>query len=131
MRFETSFELDGDLIVVEAIAAGPSGKTEVRLVLDTGAVLTTPIPAVAESIGYTSAARIARSVMRTAAAVEHGYIVRLVQISTLGCHVPHVHVDVADLGYGVDGVLGMNFLSDFNFDIRPDERRILVEKIVP
>ncbi|HEX4421404.1 MAG TPA: retropepsin-like aspartic protease [Kofleriaceae bacterium] len=102
-----------------------------RLVLDTGAVLTTLIPTVAESIGYTSAARVARSVMRTAAAVEHGYIVRLVQLSTLGFHVPHVHVDVADLGYGVDGVLGMNFLSDFNFEIRPDERRILVEKIVP
>jgi len=25
----------------------------------------------------------------------------------------------------------MNFLSDFNFEIRPVERRILVEKITP
>jgi predicted aspartyl protease len=131
MRSETSFELDGDLIVVDAIAIGPSGQAEVRLVLDTGAVLTTLIPTIAESIGYTSAARVARSVMRTAAAVEHGYIVRLVQLSTLGFTVPYVHVDVADLGYGIDGVLGMNFLSDFNFEIRPAERCILVEKITP
>jgi predicted aspartyl protease len=129
MRSETSFELDGDLIVIDAIAIGPNGQAEVRLVLDTGAVLTTLIPTIAESIGYTSAARVARSVMRTAAAVEHGYIVRLVQLSTLGFTVPSVHVDVADLGHGIDGVLGMNFLSDFNFEIRPAERRILVERI--
>src|SRR5258705_10795819 len=98
MRSETSFELDGDLIVVDAIAIGPSGQAAVRLVLDTGATLTTLIPTIAESIGYTSAARVARSVMRTAAAVEHGYIVRLVQLSTLGFTVPHVHVDVRTSG---------------------------------
>lgn len=131
MRSETSFELDGDLIVVDAIAIGPSGQAEVRLVLDTGAVLTTLIPTIAESIGYTSAARLARSVIRTAAAVEHGYTVRLVRLSTLGFTVPDLHVDVAELGHGIDGVLGMNFLSDFNFEIRPAERRILVERIAP
>ena len=48
MRSETSFELDGDLIVVAAMAIGPSGKAEVRLVLDTGAVLTALIPAIAD-----------------------------------------------------------------------------------
>jgi hypothetical protein len=46
MRYETSFELDGDLIIVDAIALGPSGQAEVRLVLDTGAVLTTLIPTI-------------------------------------------------------------------------------------
>jgi clan AA aspartic protease (TIGR02281 family) len=131
MRSETSFDLDGDLIVVEAVATGPTGQANVRLVLDTGAALTTLVPTIAESIGYTSAARVARSVMRTAATVEHGYIVQLAQLSTLGFTVPDVHVDVSDLGHGIDGVLGMNFLSDFNFEIRPAERRILVEKIIP
>jgi Aspartyl protease len=63
--------------------------------------------------------------------VEHGYIVRLSQLSALGFTVPHVHVDVADLGHDIDGVLGMNFLSDFNFEVRPAERRLLVEKIAP
>jgi len=38
--------------------------------------------------------------VRTAAAVEHGYIVRLVEPSTLGFTVPDVHIDVADLGHG-------------------------------
>lgn len=131
MRSETSFELDGDLIIVDAIAVGPRRHAGVRLVLDTGAALTTLIPAIAEAIGYTSAARVARSVMRTAAAVEHGYIVRLVQLSTLGFTIPdvHVHVAVADLGHGIDGVLGMNFLRDFNFEVRPADQRIVVERI--
>ena len=131
MRSETSFELDGDLIVVDAVAVGPSGQAEVRFVLDTGAVLTTLVPTVAQLIGCTSATRVARSVMRTAAAVEHGYIVQLTQLSALGFTVPHVYVDVADLGHDIDGVLGMNFLSDFNFEIRPAERRILAEQIAP
>ena len=38
---------------------------------------------------------------------------------------------VIDLGYGVEGVLGMNFLLDYNIEIRPGERRILVERIAP
>ncbi len=131
MRSETSFDLDGDLIFVDAVVVGPSGQADVRLVLDTGAVLTTLVPKVAESIGYTAVARVARSVIRSAVAKEHGYIVRLAQIMTLGFTVPDVHADIADLGHGIDGVLGMNFLSDFNFEIRPAERRILIEKIGP
>jgi hypothetical protein len=52
-------------------------------------------------------------------------------LSTLGFTVPNVHADVTDLGHDIDGVLGMNFLSDFSFEIRPAERRILVERIAP
>ena len=131
MRSETPFELDGDLIVVDARVVGTSGQADIRLVLDTGAVLTTLVPSIAEAIGYTSAARVARTVVRTAAAVEHGYIVRLASLTTLGFTVPDVYVDVADLGHDIDGVLGMNFLLDFNVEIRPAERRILVENLVP
>jgi len=130
MKSETSFDLDGDLIVVAATVFGPGGRAQVRLVLDTGAVMTTLIPKIAESIGYTSVDRVAWSVMRTAVATEHGYIVRVAQVSTLGFIVPGLHVDVSELGYGVDGVLGMNFLGDFNFEVRPAEQRIRLEKIV-
>lgn len=129
MSSESSFEFDGDLIIVDAVVVGPSGKADVRLVLDTGAALTTLVPRIAESIGYSSAARVARSVIRSAAAEEHGYIVRLMKLSTLGFTVPDAHADVADLGHGIDGVLGMSFLSDFNFEIRPGDQRILVEEI--
>jgi clan AA aspartic protease (TIGR02281 family) len=131
MKSETSFELDGDLIVVDAVVIGPSARAQMRLVLDTGAVLTTLVPSVAESIGFSSSDCVAWSVTRTAAANERGYIVQLAQITTLGFTVPDLHAVVADLGYGIDGVIGMHFLSDFNFEIRPAERRVLVERIAP
>jgi hypothetical protein len=44
MRSETSFDLDGDLIIVDAVVVGPSGRANIQLVLDTGAVLTTLVP---------------------------------------------------------------------------------------
>src|SRR4051812_39631237 len=129
MKSETSFELHGDLIWVEATVVGPTGRAAVDLVLDTAAVFTTLAPPIADSIGCTEATAITRTVTRTAAANEHGYLVRLVELSTLGITRPGLAVNVADLGYGVDGLLGMNFLVDYNIEIRPGERRILIEKI--
>lgn len=98
MRSETSFELDGDLIVVEAVVVGPTGRAGIQLVLDTGAVLTTLAPSIAERIGYSVATSIKPTVTRTAAADERGYLIQLVELSTLGVTVPAVHVNVADLG---------------------------------
>jgi len=127
MRVETSFDLVGDLIGVDAVVVGPTGRAKVEIILDTGAVMTTVVPNVADSIGYSSALRVAWTVTRTAAAEERGYIVRS-EVSTLGFTVPDLRIVIADLGYGI-GVLGMDFLRLFNLEIRPAERRILVEKI--
>ena len=52
------------------------------------------------------------------------------EVSTLGFTLPH-RVVVADLGYGTHDLLGINFLRHFNFETRPAERRIVVEKIAP
>ncbi len=76
MRFETSFDLVGDLIVVDADVLGPTGRARIQLVVDTGAALTTLVPSIAESIGYSAATRIRPTVTRTATADEHGYLVQ-------------------------------------------------------
>jgi predicted aspartyl protease len=130
MRAETSFDLVGDLIGVDAVLVGPAGRAEVTLILDTAAVMTTMVPSVAESIGYSHALRVGLSITRTAAAEEHGYIVRS-EVSALGFTMTNHRVVVADLGYGIDGVLGINFLRHFNLEIRFAERRIRVERIAP
>lgn len=67
--------------------------------------------------------------MRSAVGEESGYLVRLADLTALGFTVPNVWIDVADIGHDLDGLLGMNFLSDFNLEIRPAERRLLVERI--
>ena len=130
MRAETSFHLLGDLIGVDAVMVGPTGRAEVTLILDTAAVMTTVVPSVAESIGYSSDIRLGWSITRTAVGEERGYIVRS-QVEARGFTIPDHRVVVADLGYGIDGLLGINFLRHFNFEIRFEERRILVEKIAP
>ena len=116
------------LIGLETVLVGPTGRTVARLILDTGAVMTTVVPRVAESIGYSSAHQLRRTVTRTAAAEERGYIV-LCDVSTLGFRMRRHSVVVAELGYGIHGLLGLNFLQHFNLELRYAEQRVLVEPI--
>jgi hypothetical protein len=54
------------------------------------------------------------------------------ELTVLGFTMPSFPLHVFDLGYDdLDGLLGMNFLSEFNVEIRPAELRLLVEKIAP
>jgi hypothetical protein len=40
--------------------------------------------------------------------------------------------NIVDLGHDdIDGLVGMSFLSAFNYEIRSSERRILIEKGQP
>jgi hypothetical protein len=51
MRSETSFVLDGDLIVIDAVVIGPSGRANIQIVLDTGAVLTPEFDGRSRAVG--------------------------------------------------------------------------------
>ena len=44
---------------------------------------------------------------------------------------PEFTVNVFDLanGFGLDGLIGLSFLNQFNYEVRSAEGRILVEKI--
>jgi hypothetical protein len=50
--------------------------------------LTTVIPAIAASIGYSVADRIARSIVRSAAAEERGYILRVERVAASASSYP-------------------------------------------
>jgi clan AA aspartic protease (TIGR02281 family) len=129
-RLETPFVFDGDLIIVEAVVTGPLGTAPGRFVLDTGAVLTTMTPELADLIGYSARDGFKQTKVHTAIGEEHGYWLRVAEFAVLGATMQSFPLQVFDLGHeDIHGLLGMNFLSDFNFEIRPAERRILVEKI--
>ena len=131
-RLETPFAFDGDLIIVDALVTGPRATATGRFVLDTGAVLTTMIPELADLIGYSARDGFKRAKVHTAIGEEHGYWLRVAELAVLGATMQSFPLQVFDLGHeGIQGLLGMNFLSDFNFEIRPAERRILIEKIAP
>lgn len=131
-RRETPFVIDGDLIIVEAFLTGPLGTTVGRFVLDTGAVMTTMTPELADAIGYSARDGIQRTRVHTAIGSEDGYLLRVAELDVLGLAMTRFPVQVFDLGHeDIDGLVGMNLLSELNYEIRSAERRILVERIEP
>ena len=126
---ETPYVLEDDLIVLEVRLIGPRGPATGRFVLDTGAVATTMIPELADRIGYSARDAFKITKVHTAIGEEEGYVVHVAKFEAMGFSTPGFAVHVFDLGHGIDGLLGLNFLSDFNFEIRSAEHRILAERI--
>jgi predicted aspartyl protease len=129
-RRETPFVTDGDLIIVRVLVTGPLGTTAGRFVLDTGAVLTTMTHELADLVGYSARDAIRRARVRTAISSEEGYVLRVAELAVLGFAMPSFAINVFDLGFDdIDGLVGMNFLSELNYEVRSAEQRILAEKI--
>jgi predicted aspartyl protease len=127
-RLATHFVTSGDLIIVSVLVTGPRGTRPGQFVLDTGAAVTTTTHAFASSIGYGPRDGFRRTKVHTAIGEETGYVLRVSELTALAFTLARFPVNVFDLGHDdIDGLLGMNFLSDFNYDIRSSERRILVE----
>jgi predicted aspartyl protease len=119
-----------ELIIVDAEVVGPADFMNARLVLDTGAAATTLVPRVIERIGYTGRDDYRKAKVHTAVGEEHGYWLHVAEFSVLGVTVPSFALAVFPLGHeGIDGLVGMNFLRHFNFEVRPAERRIVAELI--
>jgi predicted aspartyl protease len=102
---------------------------ELLLVIDTGAAATSIEPAILEALGYSSRDAVARTCIATPAGVQHGTLFQVHRFSALGADLPNFVVQALALDdeYGVDGLLGMNFLERFNFMVRPVEREIHLE----
>jgi clan AA aspartic protease (TIGR02281 family) len=131
-RLATPFVTNDDLIIVEALVTGPRGTVTGRFVLDTGASATTMTHERAELLGYSPRDVFRRTKVHTAIGAEEGYVLRVSELTVLGFTLASFPIHVFDLGHDdIDGLLGMNFLSDFNYEIRSSERRILVEKDRP
>jgi clan AA aspartic protease (TIGR02281 family) len=131
-RLSSSLARKRELIIVDAEISGPVAATEARLVLDTGAAATTLVPEVIVRIGYTQRDSYKKARVHTAVGEEHGYWVHVAEFTVLGVTTPDFALAVFPLGHqDVDGLVGMNFLRHFNFEIRPAERRILLELINP
>jgi clan AA aspartic protease (TIGR02281 family) len=114
------------LIIVEAVVVGKNGRTtEARLVVDTGSSATTLTPKVVRRIGYSRRDAYKDATVTTAVGQERGYWIHVAELDVLGVVTPDFPITVFPLGHrDIDGVVGMNFLRNFNFEVRPDERLI-------
>lgn len=127
---ESPFDFEGGLLVVDAWIHGPIGHAPLRLAIDTAATLTLVTPEIVERIGY-SARDGERSSVSSAIGTEYGYRVRVERLSSLEQEVPDLLVNVFDLPdrAGIDGLLGLNFLSRFDIELRFSTGLICAERI--
>ena len=116
-------------MVVQAEVVGPAGSWRARLVVDTGAAATTLTPEVVTRIGYSRRDGYRKATVHTALGEEHGYWLRVAELTVLNVTTPDFALMVFPLGHDIDGLVGMNFLRHFNLEIRPEERLINLELI--
>ncbi len=127
----TSFNPDRDLIIVGGRVWGRHGEpAPLRLVLDTGAAETIIVPHVLDELGYNASQGEAITVIRSAISEESGYLLRVASFACLGFKVADFRIHAHDLpeGFGIDGLIGLNFLRLFNYEIRSVEGRIHVDR---
>lgn len=131
----TRFATNSDLIIVDCRIWGPEARQRrpVRLVVDTGAATTVISTEILDELGYSARDAEAISVMRSAVGREHGYLIRITRLEALGHRVQDFRVHAHDLpdGWGIEGLIGINFLAQFNYEVRSVEGRLLVERAAP
>jgi clan AA aspartic protease (TIGR02281 family) len=110
----------GNHFIVDAI---PANGRSMKLLIDTGASLTIFTPEVLEQHGIRYHETGRSDVFNTANGPVRAPVYKLDYLSVGGWQVHHLEIGVLDLGSGagVDGLLGMNFLSHFQFFIDQNE----------
>ncbi len=120
----------GSLLSAEAEVVGPGGRCWVELIVDTAATATTLSSSVVERIGYSAADGYEPTFVQTVIGREDGYMLYVAELTVFSVWVPNFAVMVSPLR-GIEGLVGMNFLRHFNFEIRPAEQVINLEILDP
>lgn len=126
----TAYDAREALIVVTARVEGPTADLEVRLVLDTGCGHCTLRPSVVRELGYREQHSLRPTSVRTALGVEQGFLLEVAALDALGHGFEHVPVNVFELAIGddIDGLLGLSFLNQLNYEIRARDGVIVAER---
>jgi len=126
------FDPADSLIIVKARIYGPRGKRTLLLAFDTAASETHVGSEVVDDLGYSPRDGEAITTVRSAVGAEPGYLLRVARFESLGFSFTDFRIHVHDLpeGVGIDGLLGLSFLRNFNYQVRSREGRILIERAV-
>ncbi len=126
----TRFDPARDLIYVAVQIWGPRTDARLTFALDTGSTETLVVPDVLDDVGYSARDGEQITVIRSAIGDERGYMIRVERFAALGFSAAGCRIHAHDLpdGYGIDGVLGLSFLRQFNYEIRSTEGRIVVDR---
>jgi len=86
---------------------------------------------VLDDLGYSARDAERLTAVTSAIGTERGYTIRVARFAALGFTSNDFRIHAHDLpeGIGIDGLLGLSYLKQFNYEIRSAEGRILVERI--
>jgi predicted aspartyl protease len=127
----TRFDPSDTLIIITARIWGPLGDDNVSLAFDTAATQTHVVPEFLEQIGYGPQHGDRITSITSAIGDEPGYMMPVTRFSALGFTLTNFRLHVHDLPetLGIQGLLGLSFLKQFNYEIRSAEGRILTSRI--
>lgn len=117
----------GNLMAVRAYVKGPEGEAHPRLLIDTGSTYTIIAQEILELIGCSPALCNKRRRVSTASGIEMLSLVQADIFHCLGQLIEKMTILAHTLPFGtyMDGLVGMDFLAGFPFDIRPSKNEII------
>ena len=126
----TRFNRKRDLIIVRARVWSPRSYGRLRLAVDTGSSDTVITPDLVEKLGYSVRDGERIKTIRSAIGEEQGFTLCVKRFSALGFVVPNYLLHVFDLATGddIDGLIGLSFLNEFNYEVRSKEGRLRAER---
>lgn len=104
-------------------------KLEAKFLIDTGATISLISINMANKLGYTSSQLKDLRWFQTAGGMIKNPVIKLSSLSMSNVKMQEVLVAVSkDIGDKFDGLLGMNFLSGFNFEINQDKNLLILRQ---
>jgi len=123
-----TYRLDKHLIVVPVVLHGRNGRLKNEFILDTGASFTIIDHGLASALGYSASDGVGFSHVSSAVGKEQGYRLVIDGFETLGKKFRCVEVACHDLKeQGVEGLIGMSFLEQFDWCVHPKKQIISVK----
>ena len=128
---DTPFNPQRELIFIKAMVWSDSRNASCVLALDTGASETFVSPGILDALGYSVRDAVGLSSVTSVVGREVGYRLPVKRFEALGFAFKDFLLNAHDFhdGSGIDGLLGLSFLQNFNYEIRSKEGILRVSPI--
>ena len=122
------FDLTGRTPWVDGLLTGPMGVKRLRMIVDTGAWMTVIDAGIIDALGYSARMGHRLTKLVGADSAEPGYLLDVEWLETMGVkrHDFEVVCQTLPANLGVEGLVGMDFLSGHVLTIDNIEGRILL-----
>ena len=106
-----------------------NGKVTVKLMLDTGASLISLSPEVSRKLGIKKTSNLPVIQMQTANGITQNKLIALDKVKIGGAEVDLVEASIGEKMLGIEGLLGMSFLSNFRIEINHTESELILKPL--